>query len=405
MADQTRERYLAELDSLLPMPPEQRGEILEEIAAHLEDAVAERLEQGVPPDVAEGTAQARLGRPIDLARDLARPEQSARRLFAGVGAAITSGIGHWIYGYLLGLLVIMLGALALTAIVQAVGVALDTGWTLQFSDQGWNSMLASLAGAVGLYWAGRVLADRFALRSGRLARDVRPWIVGVATAAVFAFNTLVVDTQQNWASVVALTVAPAAIILGAYRPNLLPGRTRFAAVVVVLLILVIGISGLTVATSQSSGDPEVIDQLPDRGLGIVGPEWHPGTDASWEPAFVSSSWGQSGDRVRWDAELAPGVSLSEFHGIRLEAWRVVDDHMRLDPAAREPFATAAVHRDGRAFSALIDTTNVPGVVHWDLILTGVGTDGVRYVLNAGSGGMSTFTGSVWDWLVAVIDGS
>jgi hypothetical protein len=408
MPDEERERYLEQLDALLPLPPERRGEILEEIAAHLEDSVAERVERGEPRDAAERAAQDRLGRPIDLARDLVRPEQSARRLFAGVGSALVSGLGNGLYGYLFGLLLVLVGSIGLSAMVQAAGMLLGTDWHLLVSDQGWNSMLTTIAVAVGLYWAGRVLPDRVARGTGYLVRDVRPWVVGIATLGTLAFTTLVIDGPQNWASVVALILAPAAIGLGAYRPNLLPGRIRLTAVLVVFVILLIGVIGITVASSglrsaAESGQPVVVDQFPDRGLGIVGPEWHPGSDEYWEPAFVSSSWGDAGDHIAWDAELAPGVSLSEFDALRLEAWRVTDDHLTIDPSAREPFATADVRRDGRSYSALIDAKSVPGVVHWNLILTGVGSDGVRYVIDASGGGTSTFTGSVWDWVVAVTD--
>ena len=405
MPDEERERYLAELDALLPLPPERRGEILEEIATHLEDSVAVRVERGEPREVAERAAQDRLGRPIDLARDLVRPEQSTRRLFAGVGSALGSGLGNGIYGYLFGLLLVLVGSIGLSAIVQAAGMLLGTDWNLQFSDQGWNSMLTTIALAVGLYWAGRVLPDQVARGTGHLVDDVRPWVVGIATVATLAFTTLVIDGPQNWASVVALILAPAAIGIGAYWPNLLPGRVRVGVVAIALALLAIGLVGLGVVSSgvrsgAESGGVEVIDEFPDRGLGMVGPEWHPGTDEFWEPALVSTAWSVTEGGGLWDADLSPMVTLAEFDDLRLEAWRLTDDQMRLDPTAPEPFATAAVQRDGRSLTALIDTTNRPGVVHWSLILTGVGTDGVRYVIDATSGGTSTFTGSVWDWIAA-----
>lgn len=398
MPDATRDRYLAELDALLPMPPERRAEILEEIAAHLEDAVAERVERGDPPDAAELSAEARLGRPIDLARDLARPEQSTWRVFAGVGAALRSGIGNWIYGYLFGLLVVFVGSLALSALVQVLGHALGTRWTLLFTDQGWNTMLSTVAAAVGLYWAGRVLPDRFAVHSRRLVSDVRPWVIAVTTFAVLAFTTFSIDAPQNWASVVALTVAPAAIGIGAYLPNLLPGSLRLGVVVIVLVLFAIGMGILTLSSSGASADA-IVDEFPDRGLGMVGPEWRPGSREDWEPALATSYSAEVDGVTRWEGEIAPGVSLSTFSDLRLEAWQMDDDHLRID--ASEPFATAVVNRDGRSLTAHLDTTNVPGVIHWILILTGERDDGVRYVIDASNGGMSAFTGSVWDWMVAV----
>ena len=246
MPEDARNRYLAELDSVLPMPRERRVEILEEIDAHLDDAVAERTERGEDPVAAEASAEARLGSPVDLARNLARPDQSAWRVLAGVGTAFPSGIGHWIYGYLFGALVIFVTVIALTAFVQAAGQVLEHGGRSRPPIRA-GTRCSRRWRSVGLYFAGRVLPDRVALGSRRLVRDVRPWVVATATAGAFAFTTLVVNAPQNWASVAALIVAPAAIAVGAYRPNLLPGGVRLAAVAIVILLLVVGIFSVTLA--------------------------------------------------------------------------------------------------------------------------------------------------------------
>ena len=139
MPDAERIRYLAELDASLPMPLERRAEILEEINAHLDDAVRGRVQLGDRPDVAEAQAQARLGPPRNLAADLARPEQSGWRLVAAVGASVRVGIGQWVYGFLLGSLILLLGLYLLSAVVWATGEFLDTQWSLGFTDQGWNT--------------------------------------------------------------------------------------------------------------------------------------------------------------------------------------------------------------------------------------------------------------------------
>lgn len=52
--------------------------------------------------------------------------------------------------------------------------------------------------------------------------------------------------------------------------------------------------------------------------------------------------------------------------------------------------------------AVIETDRDPAGGFWDLVLTGVGRDGDRYVLAAGSGGNSTFEGTAFDWLIAVL---
>ncbi len=191
-------------------------------------------------------------------------------------------------------------------------------------------------------------------------------------------------------------------MLGAYRPESVPGPPPSLRVVTVAIFLLIGFLGVSLAGSATGqGAGEVIDEFPDRGLSAVGPEWRPGLDDAWAPALATSNWGTADGEARWEGELASGVSLSGFSDLRLEAWRTTDDGMRLDPAYHESFAVAPVERAGRSLSASIDTAAEPGVVSWDLILTGVQEDGIRYIIDASTGGQSTFTGSVWGWIVAV----
>ena len=399
MPEDARGRYLAELAGVLPMPDDRRAETIEEIAAHLDDAVADRVERGAEPDQAEADAQARLGSPTELARSLARPEQSPWRSLAGVGTALWSGTGHWIYGYLFASLVIIVTVLASSALVQAAGLLLDTGWNLQTSDGGWNTMFTAIAIGVGCYFAGRVLPDRFARASGHLKVDVMPWVLTVSVVLVAAMTVLVLEWPQNLASVVALVVAPLGLVLGAYRPSLLPGRTRFGLVAIVLALLVVSIVGVTVASTAGRDAPVEVPDFPDRGLSAIGPEWH--ATADFAPALESSSWGERADGTGWEAMVASGVSLDEFEDLRLEAWASTDGGMRLDPGSEGPFATAPVAQRGRQLAATIDTTGEPGVTLWNLVLTGVADDGVRYVLDASMGGQSTFTGSAWDWIFAV----
>ncbi len=294
MPERSRADFLRELAGVLPFPDERRSEIVEEIATHLDDAVADGL--------SESSAQRRLGEPADLARDLARPEQSAWRMLAGVGVALRSGIGHWIYGYLLGSLIVLLGSIGSAALVQLIGRMLGTGWSLLTSDAGWSTMLVALAAAVGLYYAGRVIPDRFARASRRLEHDVRKWAVGVTVILAAAISLLVVDAPQNWASVIALAVAPGAAVLGAYRPNLLPIELRaLAAILVLALVLPIGILALTgVGSGMSVGDG--VDEGSDRNIAHVGPWWPPSVDVDGAPPISSGGWSQSGGGpVEWNA--------------------------------------------------------------------------------------------------------
>lgn len=395
MPDRTRSDYLGELDAVLPFPEDRRAEIVEEIAAHLDDAVDDGM--------TEVAAQRRLGAPTDLARDLARPEQSAWRMLAGVGLALRGGIGYWLYGYLLGLLIVFIGVLGSALLVQALGRWLGTGWNLMTADQGWNTVLVALASAVGLYYAGRVLPRRFAHGSRRLEQDVRLGTVAVTTLIAGFVTVFVAAAPQNWASVVALAAAPLAVALGAYRPGLVPRGTRAFAAVAVLAIAVPVATLASTGGGTSTGGADAVEGPLDRNIPHIAP-WWPAAIEPATPLIEVAGWTGGGDgQVEWTANITPGA-LVGFTDLRLEAWHSDLDTSAIDTAYDAPFAAVTPMRHGSTLTASIDTGTEPGVTGWQLVLTGTGPDGVRYVLQAGGGGNSTFTGSVWDWLVAVIGG-
>ena len=408
MADEPRDRYLAALDELLPMPPTRRAEIIEEINAHLDDAVADGIQRGLPADRAESDAEARLGAPGLLARELARPEQSAWRLLAAAGAGVRTGIGQGLYGYLLGWFLLFLGLTVWGGLGQLIGNMLGAGWSLQTVDQGWNSLLTAGALGVGLYFAGRAVPETVSITSRRPYPEVRAWVVATVTGLLVAILVFAIEVPHNWASIVIWIVAPFAFALGAYRPGLLPRRIRAPWVVLIALLLLVPLLGLLSARSQGGASvdpPAAVDGPIDHGVSMVGPIWtdeHP-VDGTLFTTVGSASEVAHGLRLEW--QLAEGVSLAGLTDLRAEAWRADPDSTvwRLDPRFDEPFAVAAVARNDDRLTANLVTTNEPGVSLWELILTGVGPDGRRYVLDSGTGEMSTFTGTVWDWAVAVLD--
>jgi len=397
MPDTSRDAYLGALDELLPFDAERRAEILEEIGTHLDDALADGMSESV--------AQARMGPPRILAADLARPAQSTVRLFAGVGAGLRTGIAQWIYGYLLGSLLVLVGAFVLSALVQLAGQVLATRWSLQFTDQGWNSLLTVIASAVGLYYAGRAMPESISMGAHRLADEVRPWVVAVVTAGLVMLLAFVVELPLNWASALALAVAPAAFVLGAYRPGLLPRRVRISYAVLIILLVTLPLIGLVTATGGAGvgGSPT---QAPsgtafDRGLSSVGPRWAATDDRFSEPSLEASGWGTNADgAITWEATLIDRSALGGLRDLRLEAWHTHPESLAIDVRYDEPFASSPVRRNGRVLSGEVVTTADPRVGFWTLVVTGRDEVGTRYVVMAGGGGASTFEGSAWDWLVA-----
>ena len=406
MAEDRRIRFLTELDASLPMPLERRGEVIEEINAHLDDAVAAHLERGNSPDEAEQRAQAGLGPPHHLAADLARSEQSTWRLFAGVGAGVRTGIGQGIYGFLLGWLLLLLGVYALGAIGQLSDRLFQTGWTFQFTDQGWNTLILTGAIAFGLYHAGRAVPRAVAVASRRLVPEVRPWVASFGTAAALVLLLFIIELPQNWASVIALSTAPLAFAVGTYGPNLIPRRLHLPWVVLIALLVLIPLGLLASAggnggaSDTDEGAPLVTSEWGEARVAIVGPQWP--SDGTLQ--MGSSGWSSDGRAVTATWELLSPTQIAGLRDLRVEAWRTDPDVIgKLDARWNESFAVAGVEREGATLSGTVVTMTEPGISMWELFLTGVGEDGRRYVVASGGGGNSTFTGAVWDWVVAVTD--
>jgi uncharacterized membrane protein len=393
MPDRSRVGYLAELEDVLPYPAERRAEIVEEIATHLDDAVA--------AGESEQRAQDRLGDPIELAEALAGPEQSTVRLLAAAGAGVRAAIGPWLYGYLLATLVVLVAVFLVAALVTLAARAIGSSVTFNTAG-GWNTALTAMPLATALYFAGRSATRAASVTSRRLAHRVRPWVAALGTAAAAFVLWFVMEAPQNVVSVIALAVTPLAVALGAYRPAILPAWPRVPLVVVVGLLALIPLGILTSAVLPPIVDvgEEIPGETWEQRTAIVGPTWAAGS----EPIIESNGWATSDDGVTAEWHPARPGLLDEFSGVRLEAWRAVDGtEWRLDPAYSAPFAVGPVTRDGDRLVGTVATHREPFATAWELVLTGVAADGVRYVLDAPGGGSGGFVGSVSDWVAAVLD--
>jgi uncharacterized membrane protein len=393
MPDRSRSEYLAELEEVLPFPAERRAEIVEEIATHLDDAVA--------GGASEAAAQSRLGDPVHLAEELARPEQSAVRLLAAAGAGVRAAIGPWLYGYLLATLIVIVAVFLVAALVTLAARAIGSSATFNTAG-GWNTALTAIPMATALYFAGRSATRAASVTSRRLARRVRPWVATVGTVGAAAVLWFVMEAPQNVASVIALAMAPLAVVLGVYRPAILPARPRVPLLVIVGLLALIPLGILTSALLppiEGFGE-EIPGDTWEQRTAIVGPTWAAGS----EPIFESNGWATTDDGVTAEWNPARPALLNAFSAIRLEAWRALDgSEWRLDPAYSAPFAIGPVTRDGDRLVGTVATHREPFATDWELVLTGVAADGVRYVLDAPGGGSGGFVGSASDWVAAVLD--
>lgn len=395
MPDTSRQIYLAELDGLIPFPPERRAEIVQEISAHLDDATADGL--------SEARAQSRLGTPVDLARELARPEQTGLRLLAAAGAGVRAAVGPWLYGYLLMSLIIFVGLLVVSAVLRVASELASRDLALSLNG-GWNTVLTALALTVALAFAGRAAVAAASTAARRLRSDVQPWVAGIGAALAAVVLLLLIEFPQNAVSVVALAVAPAGVAVGAYRPDLVGAARRVGATT--LLVTLLGLTAFSlIGLYATAPSVSVGEELPaeafERRTAIVGPTWGAPDEL---PLLESSGWsaGDGAVSAEWDIRRSEG--LAQFTDLRLEAWHAENGaDWRFDSRYDAPFAVGPVERRNGILAGSVVTNRDPDVDMWHLVLTGLAPDGVRYVLDASGGGQSTFSGTVWDWVVAVTD--
>src|SRR5262245_1305552 len=94
------DRYLERLETHLRMPPDAAGNVLDELAAHIDDAITAGIAEGLTPADAERRALERPGPPDGLGSALRRAHQTRRRLLAAAGSGVWHGAQGTVRGYL-----------------------------------------------------------------------------------------------------------------------------------------------------------------------------------------------------------------------------------------------------------------------------------------------------------------
>jgi hypothetical protein len=277
-----------------------------------------------------------------------------------------------------------------------------------------NSLLVAVGLLVGIVTAMRYAVRSFAAISRRRSLAfARSW--GIVGVAVFGFLVIFVARgPQSWPAVVLELAAPvvalAAAVIRIERPIVRVTKWMAGAAVVPIAGAL-----LFAAVSIGMGSVSVVDarSVPgslDRHLDIVAPM----APAKWLPAGTDLGTayggdGQPGTIFAIASTLqAPSPALesvlSQWHDLRFEAWHALSVSgivAGVDPSSSSPFDVQPVESvDGVTLQARFHLDRFRDGNRWWVVLTGVAPDGVRYRLDDGGGGTTTFYGSVWDWLTA-----
>jgi hypothetical protein len=129
--------------------------------------------------------------------------------------------------------------------------------------------------------------------------------------------------------------------------------------------------------------------------------------AEWLPegTFTGGGWGSDpasgGTRVD---DTIGGQALSNWTDLRFEAWHALPLDASgpggIDTRYSAPFAVQPAVLNGTDLTAVFHFERLRDAGSWWIVLTAVGPDGHRYLLDDGQGGISYFNGSAWDWLTA-----
>ena len=395
------DRFIDAVAANLVAPDRVRGEILEELAAHIGDTVAQLRDEGRTGEAATAEAVARLGPPDVLAKALTGAHRRPSHLLAAAGAgswaAVRSGAVWTVAAWLVIGLLAFAGALLLRALVGWFGEpSIPGGWS-----GGSNTVVTAAGLAIGGFFAAASAVRAVAARGWWTSTQARV-AVGVGGAGVVAIVALgILEQPLNWASVVAMLLVPLATALGAGLATVpLPARP---AALAFLLAFALPAVFLSVATTWGGGAANYDWDESTHGYEMIAPWWQdpaagPSTD------FTSGeSWSTTTGVEEVTVFAASPEIASQFHAFRLEAWRAEPpgNGWRLLPGQTTPFATAPMTVAASAVTGTLRFNRMPGVDWAQVVVTATGPDGRRYLVTSSSPKATVFYGSVIDWFVAL----
>jgi hypothetical protein len=414
-----RDAFLQRIADGLPFDEAEKLDILRELAAHLADSTARLEADGLPLDAAQRTALDRLGPPDRLAVELTQARRTPRRLLAAAGAGTWAAVSGVIYGYLFGVLILVLVSIGTVALAASVVHLFGGSWGSLLD----NSALTLLALGVGLYVAGHKVTSVVAARAGYHIRAARLVTTALGGGLVLGYALVGWSGALNWPDVAILLSLPAWFVVGAWRSTAaaFPSR-RWRLQVLGLMLVIVPLGLILGAGQQPQGNGGVWPAAGVERIGLT-------TPAAVAAAQDGDGGGMGGGTVSIGTIIRDPAVLAGWRDLRVEAWRgtgaVGTDPslLALDPVARGPFAVepAGFETPGQTPSwtwasgdALPDgSVRLSGSVRIDrspnvtlawVAITGLGPDGRRYIISGPLFDSTSFRGTAWDWFAAIVKG-
>ena len=414
------DQFLRQVADGLPFDEAERLDIVRELASHIVDSTARFESEGLTLGEAEHRALERLGPPDRLAIELTHARRTPRRLLAAAGAGTWAAVSGVIYGYLFGVLILVVVSIG-TAALAASAVHMFGGSWGGLLD---NTAITLLALGVGAYAAGLKVTPVVAARAGYHIRAARRVTTALGGALIAAYALVVWSGTLHWPAVAILLSLPVCFGAGAWRSTAAAFASRRWHLQILGLMLVIVPLGLVLGAGlqpQSSGSGGLHPAGVER-MGLPTPE-------VVAAAQVGGGGGSFGGTDTIGTVIRDPAVLAGWRDLRVEAWRgtgavgIDPSLMALDPAARGPFAVGPVSFETpgqippwtwSTGEALPDgSVRLSGSVRIDrspsatlawVAITGVGPDGRRYIISGPSFNSTAFNGTAWDWFAAIIQG-
>jgi hypothetical protein len=404
--------YLERLTESMSLPDADRRAAAEEIAAPVEEAVADQVGRNVPRDLAERQALERLGAPERLADDLTAARRNGSHVLAAAGTAlrvsILTGLQYFLFTWAVIVVVAVTAALVVTGVGRILGTAVLQGdWTLVTTG-----LLPAIVACAVAYGIGSAILTPVAVAARRPAAQVRRPLVVIGAALTAWIAIAVVAAPFHVWGVLVMLSAPAWFVAGLLRQRVRSAPILSSRVLLLTLaILVVGGIGLAVAAGGSSGQVTSGEAEPFEPIGenaAVGPFAHPE-----HPPVSFASEGTvgligpgAGPLTVERTAVAPMGLLEEWRDVRLEVWPGPPGPLlgpALDPDATEPLATGPMTLAGRRLSGSVEFLPRPDREHYYVAITGLSADGVRTQLAWPDVEWWRWEGTVVDFVRAWID--
>ena len=422
------EDFLRDVADGLPFDAAERGEILEELRAHVADSTAALELEGRSRDDAQTAALERLGPPERLAKALTEARRNRRRLLSAAGAGSWALLTGGIYGWLIGILLAALAWFTTMFIFRFIGPL--GAWTLEASSNGRFDTVSFLGMGIAVYVAGSAITPVVAARTGYPVDRVRRILAPAGAILLTVWALVGWSGRLDAVGVVALLTLPAWWVLGTWRSSrVLRGATRTYGALFLVAVAAIVVS--QVAQTLLSEEPVGLESsgAPSGEWGlsrIAQPAPAAITDVITGEGSVSAEGDEAVAEARYVVDIGDVAALAGWTDLRVEAWRATDAGIgsptSVSPTATGPFAwgtatwTPPGQLAGGAFtwsggepwgpramtlSGAVQLNRTPGVTAAWVAVTGVAPDGTRYMIGEPDYLSTAFTGTALEWLEGI----